>query len=36
MVIMIDVLRTYETAQKAMQAEDEINKQATSEIGKVS
>ena len=36
MVSMIDVLRTYETAQRAMQANDEANKQAANEIGKVS
>jgi flagellar basal-body rod protein FlgG len=36
MVSMIDVLRTYEAAQRAMQAVEESNKNATSEIGKVS
>jgi flagellar basal-body rod protein FlgG len=36
MVAMVDVLRTYEAAQRAMQAVEEANKQATSDIGKVS
>jgi flagellar basal-body rod protein FlgG len=36
MVSMIDVLRTYEAAQRAMQFIEEANKQATSDIGKVS
>jgi flagellar basal-body rod protein FlgF len=36
MVTMIDVLRTYEASQRAMQAVEETNKHATSEIGKVS
>jgi len=36
MVSMIDVLRTYETAQRAMQALEEANHQATTNIGKVS
>jgi flagellar basal-body rod protein FlgG len=35
MVSMIDVLRTYEAAQRAMQAVEEANKHATSDIGKV-
>jgi flagellar basal-body rod protein FlgG len=36
MVSMIDVLRTYEAAQRAMQAVEETNRQATADIGKVS
>jgi flagellar basal-body rod protein FlgG len=36
MVTMIDVLRTYEASQRAIQAVEETNKHATSEIGKVS
>ena len=36
MVSMIDVLRTYEAAQRAMQSIEEANKQATSNIGTVS
>ena len=36
MVAMVDVLRTYEAAQRALQAVEEANKQATSDIGKVS
>lgn len=36
MVTMIDVLRTYEAAQRAMQAVEEANQHATSDIGKVS
>jgi flagellar basal-body rod protein FlgF len=36
MVSMIDVLRTYEASQRAMQAVEEANKHATSDIGKVS
>ena len=36
MVSMIEVLRTYEAAQRAMQAIEEANKQATSDIGRVS
>jgi flagellar basal-body rod protein FlgF len=36
MVSMVDVLRTYEAAQRAMQAVEEANKHATSDIGKVS
>jgi len=32
---MIDVLRTYEAAQRAMQAVEEANQQATTNIGKV-
>jgi flagellar basal-body rod protein FlgF len=36
MVSMIDVLRTYEAAQRAMQSIEEANKHATSDIGKVS
>jgi flagellar basal-body rod protein FlgG len=36
MVSMIDVLRTYEAAQRAMQAVEVTNQHATSEIGKVS
>jgi flagellar basal-body rod protein FlgG len=36
MVSMIDVLRTYEAAQRAMQAVEEANQHATSDIGKVS
>ena len=36
MVSMIDVLRTYEAAQRAMQAMEEANQHATSDIGKVS
>jgi len=36
MVSMIDVLRTYEAAQRAMQAVEQANQHATSDIGKVS
>lgn len=36
MVSMIDVLRTYEAAQRAMQSVEEANQYATSDIGKVS
>jgi flagellar basal-body rod protein FlgF len=36
MVTMIDVLRTYEAAQRAMQAVEQANQHATSDIGKVS
>jgi flagellar basal-body rod protein FlgG len=36
MISMIDVLRTYEAAQRAMQSIEEANKHATSDIGKVS
>jgi flagellar basal-body rod protein FlgF len=36
MVSMIDVLRTYEAAQRAMQAVEDANRHATSDIGKVS
>lgn len=36
MVTMIDVLRTYEAAQRAMQSIEEANQHATSDIGKVS
>ncbi len=36
MVTMIEVLRTYEAAQRAMQAVEEANKLATSDIGRVS
>ena len=36
MVSMIDVMRTYEAAQRAMQAVEEANQHATSDIGKVS
>ena len=36
MVTMIDVLRTYESSLRALQSIEETNKQATSEIGKVS
>lgn len=36
MVTMIDVLRTYEAAQRAMQSVEEANKAATADIGKVS
>jgi flagellar basal-body rod protein FlgF len=36
MVSMIAVLRTYEAAQRAMQSVEETNRQATSDIGKVS
>jgi flagellar basal-body rod protein FlgG len=36
MVGMIDVLRTYEACQRAMQAVEEANQHATSDIGKVS
>jgi flagellar basal-body rod protein FlgG len=36
MVTMIDVLRTYESSLRALQSLEEANKQATSEIGKVS
>jgi flagellar basal-body rod protein FlgF len=35
MVSMIDVLRTYEAAQRALQAMDEANQKATQDIGKV-
>jgi flagellar basal-body rod protein FlgG len=35
MVSMIEVLRTYEAAQRAMQAVEEANQKATSDIGKV-
>ena len=36
MVTMIEVMRTYEAAQKALQAVDEINQRATSDIGRTS
>jgi flagellar basal-body rod protein FlgG len=36
MVAMIDVLRTYEAAQRAMQSVEQANQLATSDIGKVS
>ena len=35
LVSMIEVLRTYEAAQRAMQAVEEVNQRATSDIGKV-
>lgn len=36
MVTMIEVMRTYEAAQKALQAVDEVNQRATSDIGRTS
>jgi flagellar basal-body rod protein FlgG len=34
MVTMIEVLRTYEAAQRAVQAVDEVNARATNDIGR--
>lgn len=35
MVSMIEILRTYEAAQRAIQAADEVNRQAVNEVGRV-